>query len=522
MRLGLLLPTMQSLDVNRMALRGAEQLGVDDVWVLDHMMGLTHPDVWPLFPPPRRCPTPTRCSIRSASRPRWARPLTCRWACASPTPPGAAAAIWPGPRLTLQDACRGGFTLGIGSGEAESILPFGYDYSAPVGKVETALRELRSMLDHGRMPEGIGRTGLPRDGGIPQVWVAAHQPRMLRLTGTYADGWLPLPSSVDRYREQYDVIQEAAAHARRPAPVASLVPATILGDSRDHVLKVLEQVPVARLIAYYLPAATWAAHGLEHPGGPECRGQVDVIPHAIPAERLIDIAERIPTELVEELVWMGNAEEIAERIAPYAEAGTTHLMLGDVTGLTYTPAETAAGARHPAAAAQDLARRTVEEPPMTSEQTREIVPEDDSWAHHARPDDPFWNESGLFGFMVPDRRIDGYFYVWHRPNMNLTSAGVALWDDIGSETHNCLYSEWFHFNPMAPGTDMFDFELGNGMRCKVLEPLKTIPTGLHQRGVLRSTCCGRGPITRRTSITTTARRTASTSTAACTTSSSAR
>jgi hypothetical protein len=114
---------------------------------------------------------------------------------------------------------------------------------------------------------------------------------------------------------------------------------------------------------------------------------------------------------------------------------------------------------------------------MSSERTREIVAEDDSFAHHARPDDPFWNESGLFGFMVPERKIDGYFYVWHRPNMNLTSAGVALWDDKGTETHNCLYAEWFHFNPMAAGTDMFDFELGNGMRCKVLEPLRRYELG---------------------------------------------
>ena len=109
---------------------------------------------------------------------------------------------------------------------------------------------------------------------------------------------------------------------------------------------------------------------------------------------------------------------------------------------------------------------------MTIDTEREITPEDDSFRHHERPSDPFWNESGLFGFMIPERKIDGYFYVWHRPNMNLTSAGVALWDDKGMETHNCLYSEWFHFNPMASDTDMFDFDLGNGMRCKTIEPLK--------------------------------------------------
>lgn len=162
-----------------------------------------------------------------------------------------------------------------------------------------------------------------------------------RLTGTYADGWLPLPSSVDRYREQFEIIKVAAAKAGRHTPVASLVPATILGDSREQVLRTLEQLPVARLIAYYLPAATWRAYGLQHPGGPECRGQADIIPHTIEAERLIEIADKIPVELVEELAWLGNADEIAERIAPYAECGATHLMLGDVTATTYAPQEAA-------------------------------------------------------------------------------------------------------------------------------------------------------------------------------------
>jgi phthiodiolone/phenolphthiodiolone dimycocerosates ketoreductase len=57
-RLGLLLPTMQSVDVNRAALCAAEQVGVDDVWVLDHMMGLTHPAIWPLFPASEALPDP--------------------------------------------------------------------------------------------------------------------------------------------------------------------------------------------------------------------------------------------------------------------------------------------------------------------------------------------------------------------------------------------------------------------------------------------------------------------------------
>jgi phthiodiolone/phenolphthiodiolone dimycocerosates ketoreductase len=340
-KLGLLLPTMQSLEVNRAALAAAEQVGVDDVWVLDHMLGLTHPAIWPHFPASQALPDPDALldpfCVAASLGPTTDLPIGTCVTDATRRRGGDLART----ALTLHDACRSGFILGIGSGEAESILPFGYEYDTPVGNLETALQEIRSMLDHGRMPDGVGRTGLPRDGakGIPQVWIGAQRPRMLRLTGTYGDGWLPLPSSVERYREQYEVIKTAAAAVGRPAPVASLVPATIFGDSRAQVLQTLEDLPIARLIAYFLPAETWGSYGLEHPGGPDCRGQVDVIPHAIDPEQLIAIAETIPVELVEELAWLGNADEIAAQVAPYAEVGATHLMLGDVTGLTYAPAE---------------------------------------------------------------------------------------------------------------------------------------------------------------------------------------
>jgi phthiodiolone/phenolphthiodiolone dimycocerosates ketoreductase len=343
MKLGLLLPTVQSIELNSGALRAAEYLGVDDVWVLDHMMGLTHPAIWPEFPAAAVLPDPDALldpfCVAAALGPTTDLPIGL---CVTDATRRRGADLARA-SLTLNDACRGGFVLGLGSGEAESIVPFGYDYSQPVGNVEQALMEIRSLFDHGRMPDGVGRTGLPRDGakGVPQVWVAAQRPRMLKLTGRYADGWLPLPSSPDVYAEQYETIKRAAAQAGRPAPIASLVPATIFGDSHEAVVATLEELPIVKLIAYYLPDEVWQRYGLEHPGGPGCRGQVDLIPHHLDPSALRALAERIPIELVEELAWLGSAEEIAERIKPFAEVGATHLMLGDVTGTTYAPQDAA-------------------------------------------------------------------------------------------------------------------------------------------------------------------------------------
>jgi phthiodiolone/phenolphthiodiolone dimycocerosates ketoreductase len=340
MKLGMLLPTLHSLELNAGALRAAEQLGADDVWVLDHMMGFTHPDLWPDFPASAALPDPDGVLD----------PFCVAAALGPTTDLRVGLSVTDGTRrrgadlaraaLTLNDACNGGFVLGLGSGEAESIVPFGYDYASPVGNLERALEEIRSLLDHGTMPNGSGRTGLPRD-SIPEVWVAAQRPRMLKLTGRYADGWIPLPSDPEDYADQYELVKEAAEEAGRPAPLASICPATIFGESRDAVAATLEEIPIVKLMAYYLPDVLWQRHGLEHPAGRGSRGQIDLIPHELDPAELRAIAPRIPIELLEELAWIGSAEEIAERLRPFAEAGASHIVLGDLTGTTYVPEDSA-------------------------------------------------------------------------------------------------------------------------------------------------------------------------------------
>ena len=50
----------------------------------------------------------------------------------------------------------------------------------------------------------------PYEGVPPQVWVAAHGPRMLKITGRLADGWLPTNIKPDAYATKLTAIREAA------------------------------------------------------------------------------------------------------------------------------------------------------------------------------------------------------------------------------------------------------------------------------------------------------------------------
>jgi hypothetical protein len=79
----------------------------------------------------------------------------------------------------------------------------------------------------------------------------------------------------------------------------------------------------------------------------------------------------------------------------------------------------------------------------------------------------------MFVFQIPERTAMGFVYVWHRPNMNLSAAGVGVWDPVGDEPHNCLYYDFDGHQALPPDADMFDFELVGGLSMKLITPLQS-------------------------------------------------
>jgi hypothetical protein len=100
-----------------------------------------------------------------------------------------------------------------------------------------------------------------------------------------------------------------------------------------------------------------------------------------------------------------------------------------------------------------------------------IRPEDDYF--HERSDDPYWNESAWFGFNVPERQLTGWVYFYHRPNMNYSVGGMALWDPSGEHEWDCLYYDWSETVALPAGAEMFDFSLHNGLTVSCEQPLRS-------------------------------------------------
>jgi alkanesulfonate monooxygenase SsuD/methylene tetrahydromethanopterin reductase-like flavin-dependent oxidoreductase (luciferase family) len=120
----------------------------------------------------------------------------------------ASVALRPAPMLakaaaTLQVVSNGRVALGVGAGgpldQVNTFLPDELTTAESVTALEEALNLLRATGQPGPDPlriEGVhhriegARFGPQPDRPVP-LWVGSFAPRTLRLTGQYADGWLP-------------------------------------------------------------------------------------------------------------------------------------------------------------------------------------------------------------------------------------------------------------------------------------------------------------------------------------------
>lgn len=103
--------------------------------------------------------------------------------------------------VTLQHLTRGRAILGIGTGEREGNEPYGVEWSKPVGRFEEAVATIRALWDSNG--ELVSRESAffplrnatfalrPYKDKWPEIWIAAHGPRMIRAAGRYGDGWFP-------------------------------------------------------------------------------------------------------------------------------------------------------------------------------------------------------------------------------------------------------------------------------------------------------------------------------------------
>jgi hypothetical protein len=112
---------------------------------------------------------------------------------------------------------------------------------------------------------------------------------------------------------------------------------------------------------------------------------------------------------------------------------------------------------------------------MTTAEHPIITEADDIF--HKRTDHPYWNESGWFGFNIPERQTSGCMYIHQRPNRGYAWAGLILWDPTANEIHDCLWHDFApqHLEPAAQTplqAKVFEFTTPGGLTVRNPEPLQ--------------------------------------------------
>ncbi|HEY2197099.1 MAG TPA: LLM class flavin-dependent oxidoreductase [Mycobacterium sp.] len=240
---------------------------------------------------------------------------------------------------TLHLLTRGRAILGIGTGEREGNEPYGVDWSKPVARFEEAMATIRALWNSGGQlinrdsPYFPLRNALfdlpPYRGQWPEMWIAAHGPRMLRAAGRYGDGYFPgFPHRPQDYAQRLEVVRAAASDAGRDP--MSIIPAVFLpvitGRSRDDVDEALD----SEIVKFWGLSASdddYRRHGAQHPLGAGFSGAQDLLPFNMDEQTALSHVAEVPPTLLRETTLTGTPEEVLERAAQWRDCGVRYMVL---------------------------------------------------------------------------------------------------------------------------------------------------------------------------------------------------
>jgi phthiodiolone/phenolphthiodiolone dimycocerosates ketoreductase len=239
--------------------------------------------------------------------------------------------------LTLAHMTRRAPILGLGLGEQQNNLPYGIDSDKPVDQLEEAIRVIRRCFTsqgpfdfsgkHYRL-KGAVMDLTPPAGRTPRIWVAAHGPRMLRLTGMYGDGWVPHIVFPDEYAEKSAALKHAAEGAGRDRRniTCSNEMLTVVAPTEREAWAMLD-TRAGRYSALLMPDAAWQRIGLQHPLGRGFTGYSSILPEECPTEVLEEALQHVPTEVVSKFVLWGTPKQVSAELRNFEEAGADHVAL---------------------------------------------------------------------------------------------------------------------------------------------------------------------------------------------------
>jgi phthiodiolone/phenolphthiodiolone dimycocerosates ketoreductase len=245
--------------------------------------------------------------------------------------------------LTIDHISKGRFILGLGSGEMENVVPYGFDFTTPVSRFEEALTVIKMLwasdgpvdfdgrfftLHHARLDTE------PYDGRCPPIWVGGSGPRMLSIAGRYADGWWPIGNPTpESYAAMLGRLRESAEQSGRD-PMA-ITPAgfvtSLIGDD-DEIAEMIE-APLVKSYLLQVRGDVLRESGFAHPMGDAWQGIHDLDPGALTRERLVEFLSTVDPKSLLAVLPHGTPHRIAEIVKGYVDAGLRVPRILDYGGM---------------------------------------------------------------------------------------------------------------------------------------------------------------------------------------------
>jgi len=236
-------------------------------------------------------------------------------------------------RLATIDQVSGGrVVLGLGSGVAMNLEPFGIKWNKPISRLVEAVKMMRRLWAGERFSyEGefwkfkdAFLQIKPVKSKVP-IYFAANSPRMLRLTGELADGWLPTPLSPELYKKRLKLIEDAAKNVgRAPEDIdAGLLVLTSIADKAEDAYKRLDRIKTL-LVPELLKEASYE---VEFPKELCSYSYFDWRATSECVELATRYVQFVPREAAIEFSIAGTVQDCINKIDEFVKAGVKHFIL---------------------------------------------------------------------------------------------------------------------------------------------------------------------------------------------------
>jgi phthiodiolone/phenolphthiodiolone dimycocerosates ketoreductase len=229
--------------------------------------------------------------------------------------------------------------LGFGAGDSMNQTPFGLSPEHRVGRLSEGLRIIRRLWNSSiEKPQSFkgrffslnnaylqaGQEKQP----VPFIYLAAFGPRMLKLAGELADGWIPHCHTPATYKMDLDTIIGSAHNASRDFEVFHSAYYTLCSVSNNRAEADRNVLGPARYFLALIPEALKKIDPTaNHPG----RIWEKLSNPKEQRETIRKIASDIPESDAYNTVIHGTPDDCIEQIEDYANAGCKEFML------TFTP-----------------------------------------------------------------------------------------------------------------------------------------------------------------------------------------